>query len=211
MNARSQGSVGLGRVLGESRGAVLGELCRKPQTAAELAMIVQTSANSVRGHLDALEEAGLVAYTVERRGVGKPTHVYAITPAAESLLSRAYAPVLAAILSNVRSRLNGDFLPMLRDAGNALALSGEIGNDRENGLRAARSFLESLGTPTEVTQSDGTTVLRASCCPLGAVTQDHTEVCAMIETALSAASGMKARARCVREGRPKCAFELLTP
>src|SRR5439155_9760701 len=106
-------------ILGEPRGRLLSALCGRPQTAAELAKGVETSANAVRVHLDALSEAGLVDYSVERRGVGKPTHVYSLTVEAEYLLSRAYAPALAALIEALRAR-NGQFLPTLGDAGVAL-------------------------------------------------------------------------------------------
>ncbi|MFL5607026.1 MAG: helix-turn-helix domain-containing protein, partial [Gemmatimonadaceae bacterium] len=107
-------------VFGEPRGRLLTELCGHPQTATELAERVRTSSNAVRVHLDALREAGLVAFTVERRGVGKPTHVYALTEAAEYVLSAAYAPALRAILATLRQERDGGLAAWLRGAGATL-------------------------------------------------------------------------------------------
>src|SRR5436189_4615303 len=100
-------------VLGEARGKLLSELCGRPQTAVELADRVGTSSNAVRVHLDGLRGAGLVDYEVVRRGVGKPTHVFSLTAAAEYLLSSAYAPTLQTLLVTLRKRLNGGFEPVL--------------------------------------------------------------------------------------------------
>ncbi|MFL5619405.1 MAG: helix-turn-helix domain-containing protein, partial [Gemmatimonadaceae bacterium] len=63
-------------ILGEPRGRLLATLCGHPATATELAEQVGTTGNAVRVHLGALRDAGLVEFHVERRGVGKPTHVY---------------------------------------------------------------------------------------------------------------------------------------
>ena len=107
-------------ILSEPRGRLLAELCGHPRTAAELADRVGTSSNAVRVHLNALRESGLVAFEVERRGVGKPTHRYSLTSAGEYFLSNAYAPALGAILETLRQELDGEFAPWLRRAGAVL-------------------------------------------------------------------------------------------
>src|SRR5215207_4280178 len=104
-------------VLGEPRGRLLTELCGNPQTAVELAEKVGTSSNAVRVHLEGLRSAGLVDYQIARRGVGKPTHVYALTIEAESVLSSAYAPTLRALVQVLRGRLNGGLPSLFRETG----------------------------------------------------------------------------------------------
>src|SRR5215218_5141352 len=108
-------------VLGEPRGRLLARLCGRPQTAVELAEQVGTSSNAVRVHLEGLRSAGLVVYEIARRGVGKPTHVYSLTAAAEYLLSSAYLPTLQTLVEILRGRLNGGFTPLLREVGASLA------------------------------------------------------------------------------------------
>jgi predicted ArsR family transcriptional regulator len=208
MSPFSKGNADLAKVLGDTRWRLLVELCRRHLTPSELAEVVQTSASAVRVHLDALKDAGLVAFAVERRGVGKPTHVYSLTAAAESLLSKAYAPVLAAIIVAARERLNGGFLPLARDAGDALAIGAQPRLTGE-GIERAKALLDGLGAPSEVVQSGGSTTLRASCCPLGAITRHTAEMCSMMEAAVSQAAGMKMRERCARGDHPQCAFELV--
>src|SRR2546423_2768628 len=120
MTSNSPQQLATNGILGEPRGRVLAELCGHPRTAAELAERIGTSSNAVRVHLDALRGAGLVAFTVERRGVGKPTHVYALTEAAEYVLSAAYAPALRAILVTLRQERDDGLAAWLRGAGATL-------------------------------------------------------------------------------------------
>jgi predicted ArsR family transcriptional regulator len=209
MSPFSKGNADIAKVLGETRWRILVELCRRHSTANELADVVGTSANAVRVHLEGLKEAGLVVFAVERRGVGKPTHVYALTSAAESLLSKAYAPVLAAILQSARERMNGGFLPMVCDAGTALAASVDTQLTGQ-GMERAKALLDGLGAPSDIVQSNGVTAVRAACCPVGTVARQMPEMCSLMEAAVSAASGMRLRQRCIPGDPPRCEFELVS-
>src|SRR2546423_5934253 len=132
-------------ILGEPRGRVLAELCGRPRTAAELAERIGTSSNAVRVHLDALRSAGLVEFSIERRGVGKPTHVYALTAAAEYVLSSAYAPALLAILNALRAEVDGGLAAWLRRAGAELAPEQLPPKRKSDGIAPALDLLRALG------------------------------------------------------------------
>jgi DeoR family suf operon transcriptional repressor len=205
MSPFSKGTADVAKVLGETRWRILVELCRRHMTATELANVVRTSASAVRVHLNALEDAGLVMFEVERRQVGKPTHVYSVTAAGESLLSKAYAPALSAILAAARGRLDGEFAVVAREAGVALARSAEpklFGR----GIEKAKALLEGLGAPTELVQADGGMIVRAACCPLGSITRQSTEMCGLLETAVSTVAGLELREHCIRGTHPQCEF-----
>jgi predicted ArsR family transcriptional regulator len=195
-------------VLGEARGRLLTELCGKPQTAVELAKKVGTSSNAVRVHLDGLRSAGLVDFRVDRRGVGKPTHVYALTSEGESVMSSAYAPTLQALLDILRERLDGGFAPLLRHAGTSLAkrVHGSARQPARPSIAAATALLRELGGPVTVEIVGKERVLSNTCCPLAAVTREGPEVCQLMEEALTAASGVTMRERCARGEHPRCAF-----
>lgn len=192
-------------VLGEARGRVLAELCGQPRTATELARRVNTTANAVRAHLESLAEAGLVEYAVERRGVGKPTHVYSLTADAEYLLSKAYAPVLGALVGTLREAMNGQFLPTLRRAGEAFGRA-TLEPSSSGGVEAARRFLQAIGGSSTRKKTPDGVELRTACCPLGAVTRNNPELCTMMEAALAATSGLSIRERCERGAHPRCRF-----
>jgi len=195
-------------VLGEPRGRLLTELCGHPKTAVELARQVGTSSNAVRVHLEGLRTAGLVAYRVERRGVGKPTHVYSLTSDAEYLLSSAYGPALQALLDTLHLRLNHDFAPMVRGAGESLARRYKKAAQPSShpGVDGAAEILETLGAPTTVQRRGKESVLSTGCCPLAAVTRTTAEVCQLMEQALTSVSGIPMRERCHRGEHPRCSF-----
>ena len=196
-----------GSILSEPRGRLLATLCGHPATAAELAERVGTTGNAVRVHLGALREAGLVEFRVERRGVGKPTHVYSLTAAAEYLLSKAYAPALRAMLEMLRQELNGGLETWLRTAGAALAHAQRATTRRADEMADGIELLRGLGSAVSTETNGRDTVLRTSCCPLGAVTRTTPECCKLLEGALEATlPSHRVREQCERGEHPRCVF-----
>jgi len=196
----------INRVLGDARGRLLTELCAQPQTAVELADHVGTSANAVRVHLESLRDAGLVDYEIVRRGVGKPAHVYSLTSVGEQLMSTAYAPVLQEILNTLRARMNGEFAPLLRDAGDSLARRTRPDASTRKGLETAAEVLSSFGAPATIKTQAKERVLSNTCCPLAAISRETPEICQLMEALLSASSGTRLRERCQHGAHPRCAF-----
>lgn len=87
------------------RGDVLVALKKEqPLTARELAERFGVTANALRRHLKALEEAGLVRYRREVRGVGGPVYAYSLSEGGEGLFPRAYAAALTEALEAVREQ-----------------------------------------------------------------------------------------------------------
>jgi DeoR family suf operon transcriptional repressor len=206
MAKKSARSTAIHRVIGEPRGRLLTELCARPQTAVELAERVGTSSNAVRVHLESLRSAGLVDYEIVRRGVGKPTHVYRLTPLADNLLSTAYAPVLQGILDVLRSRMNGGFAPLLREVGERLAQRARLGAPTRKGLDAAAEVLSSFGASATIKTQGKERVVGNTCCPLAAISRETPEICQLMEALLASASGTPLRERCERGAHPRCAF-----
>jgi predicted ArsR family transcriptional regulator len=198
-----------GSILGEPRGRLLATLCGHPATAAELAERVGTSGNAVRVHLGALRQAGLVEFHVQRRGVGKPTHVYSLTAAAEYFLSSAYAPALRAMLDTLREELDGELETWLRTAGARLARSHHSSARRADELTDGLELLRGLGASVSTETSGREIIVRTSCCPLGVVTRTAAESCKLLEGALDATlPSYRIRERCERGEHPRCVFAL---
>jgi predicted ArsR family transcriptional regulator len=83
------------REQGYTRQEILNLLRRRGQmTAAELSESLGIGAVGVRQHIALLERDGLVHTAAVRRGVGRPSHLYALTPAAEALFPRRYDRLL---------------------------------------------------------------------------------------------------------------------
>src|ERR687890_2300900 len=71
---------------------------QQPLTAKELAERFGVTANALRRHLKALEEAEVVRYRREVRGVGGPVFAYSLTSSGEALFPNAYADALVGAL-----------------------------------------------------------------------------------------------------------------
>jgi len=78
-----------------------------PSNVPALARILGINRTAVRQQLAVLLREGLVEVRVERRRVGRPTHVYALTVKSEALFPQAYGPMALSILRQLRE-LDGD-------------------------------------------------------------------------------------------------------
>jgi len=78
-----------------------------PMNVPKLAGLLEVNPTAVRQQVAVLEREGLVAVRVERRKVGRPTHLYSLTPKAEALFPQAYGPIAVSILRQIRE-IDGD-------------------------------------------------------------------------------------------------------
>jgi predicted ArsR family transcriptional regulator len=83
---------------------------RGPMGATELAEALAVSREAVRQQLRRLADQGLVEARDERRGVGRPTQVYSLSPAAHSRFPDAHAVLTVRLIEAVRSELGAEAL-----------------------------------------------------------------------------------------------------
>ncbi len=76
---------------------------RGPQTAAQVAKRLGVTPMAVRQHLYRLAEVGEVAYSDERRKVGRPTRVWRLTEAAAARFPNSHGDLTIEIISAVRA------------------------------------------------------------------------------------------------------------
>ena len=76
---------------------------RGPMSPDGLATHLGASRTGVLQQLHALEQAGLVAHSIERHGVGRPRHLYDVTADAQDLFPSDYDGFAAALLSAIAS------------------------------------------------------------------------------------------------------------
>ena len=74
-----------------------------PASPDQIAERVGASRTGVLQQLRALELAGLVSRSLSRHGVGRPRHVYDLTPAAQELFPANYGALAQSILTAIRS------------------------------------------------------------------------------------------------------------
>jgi DeoR family transcriptional regulator, suf operon transcriptional repressor len=87
---------------GSTRSKVLEALKKSDGlTADQLAELVGVTSMAVRKHLASLERDGYVEATVTRRAVGRPAHVYRLSPHAEGVFPKHYDAVISDILEDL--------------------------------------------------------------------------------------------------------------
>lgn len=199
-----------GPLVGGTRARILAALCERSGTAQELAQRFGITGNAVRAQLGRLQRDGLVRYRVERRGVGKPAHVYELDAAGELLLSRAYDAVLRALLTVLEREVSRDRLQawLLECGGSLVTASRRAAAGAEGRVSAAVARLRDLGGIPVVEEREGAFLVRGECCPLARLTPAHPLACQVVGGLLAEATGMAVREKCDRSGRPHCGFEL---
>lgn len=198
------------RFLRSTRGRIVTRLRRGGATVDELAAAVGLSANGVRVHLATLERDGWIRADGVRRaeGPGKPATLYRLDPEAEPLLSRAYQPLLLALVSALAAAERpARVSALLRAAGARLA--EEFGG-RESGRPAERAVrvLEALGGAAEVEEGRKRFVLRGLACPVGQAVAIEPRVCHAVTALLSGVLDAKVEEQCERTGPARCRFEV---
>ena len=201
------------RLFGGTRGTIFMLFRRARRTVEDLAAALGVTDNAVRTHLSALERDGLIRHSGSRPSGGKPAAVYELTPAAEELFPRAYAPALARLIDVLEERQpTEETLAILREVGRRLALEyPKPAGDHQTRMELAAGALVSLGGLAEAERgADGRLRLHGFGCPLGSVVRDHPEVCQLAEALVAEVSGLNVREHCVREPGepPRCHFEL---
>ncbi|HEX5580125.1 MAG TPA: helix-turn-helix domain-containing protein [Gemmatimonadaceae bacterium] len=199
------------RFLESTRGQIVRLLRRGRRTVEELAQGVGLTDNAVRNHLAVLERDGLVRQDGVRRGpgAGKPAVLYDLEPEAELLLSRAYPPVLTAVLDVVVDQLPADqAAELLHEVGRRLAasLGGTAPGAPDERLRAAAAVLTALGGEVDVVREGGVARLRGWGCPLSVAVARRPELCRAVESLVSEVAGTPVRQCCEHGPRPRCCF-----
>lgn len=198
-----------------TKGQIVTLLRRSSRTVEDLASSLGLTDNAIRSQLATLERDGLVRQEGVRRsaGAGKPATVYEVVPEAEQIFSRAYAPVLAALLDELAEQLPAERVDMLmKGVGRRIA---EGVPRRQSGDLAARVYaavelLNSLGGEAESEEREGAFFIHGCGCPLSAATSRRPEMCRAVESMLSEVVGAPVREHCERTGRPRCRFEVST-
>jgi predicted ArsR family transcriptional regulator len=96
-----------------TRGRIIEELAIAPRTAKDLSRRFSIQESAARGHLERLEERGLVRPTFTREGVGRPRKRYALTPAGQELFPKKYDVLLDSIIEQILLREGEGYLSAL--------------------------------------------------------------------------------------------------
>jgi predicted ArsR family transcriptional regulator len=169
---------------GTTRQSILQLLRRHGQmTAQELSDALCIGAVGVRQHLAMLDRDGLVQVAGLRRSVGRPSHLYMLTPEAEERFPKRYdrialdlisyvaesggPPAVEAIFARRRELMDHDLRPRL------------AGRPRAEQIAALAAILVEQGYMCEHEQmADGSFLLTEYNCPIDCVARQHPQLCA---------------------------------
>ena len=202
------------RVLQTTRGRIVAALRRGAHTVEELARSLGLTDNAVRAHLSTLERDGLVRAEGVRRGpgAGKPATLYEVPRDVEPLFSRAYAPVLGALLDELAEQLPAERrVEVMRSVGRRLAsgIGRPAGEPLEARVQAGVALLNGLGGDAQVEKHEDKLVIRGCGCPLSTATSRRPEVCRAVEALLTEVVGTPIKECCAHGDRPRCCFDVL--
>jgi predicted ArsR family transcriptional regulator len=196
----------------KSRATLFQLLRRGPATVDDLATETGLTPNAVRFHLASLEADGDVQAGGTRRheGAGKPAVLYVLTPEAEVGYSKAYAPVLAATIAELKETVPRDqVIPFLRRVGRRLAGSVKPSNrPLAQRVAAGANLINDVGGSATVSKRKDMFVIIGQGCPLGAVVAGDPCVCSAVESLLSTVIGSPVKQCCAHGARPSCRFEI---
>lgn len=153
---------------------------RKRATADELAADCYLSVGAARQHLMALVMQGLLGYEEERRGPGRPRHIFTLSPEGEALFPRQTTLIARAVLRALKDedqdtlRRVLDSVAEMQRANVMSRLSGKEGFER---LREFANILEEGGYFPELERDGNSAILRFFHCPFMDVAAAHPEVC----------------------------------
>src|SRR2546421_959715 len=197
------------RFLGSTRGRIVTLLRRNSRTVEELAQELTLTDNAVRAHLATLERDGIVQQRGVRRGSGKPSYVYDLTPEAEYLFPKAYGPVLRLLLDVLSEEMTPEEMEIvLRKVWRNIATDWHIpSGDLPTRLEGAVEVLNEMGGMAELEASDEHTYrIRGYSCPLAAAVPGHPEVCRLAETLITELAGVRVQEQCEKGDVPRCCF-----
>jgi predicted ArsR family transcriptional regulator len=197
-----------------TRGHIVTLLRGGNRSVEELAAEVGLTDNAVRAHLVILEREQIVHSVGVRRegGVGKPASIYAIAPGALPLFSRAYSPLLAALLTELRThKTPAAMRRLLARVGRRMAPADHATGTLDARVRAGSNLLNELGGSTDVTRDADAFVIRGHGCPLSEAVIACPETCRAVEQMLTEVTGTSVVETCERDGPPNCHFRVPTP
>jgi predicted ArsR family transcriptional regulator len=203
------------RQFGDStRGRVVALLRRADHSVEELAESLGLTDNAVRAQLATLERDGVVRPVgIRREGVvGKPATIYGVAPETSALFSTAYAPVLAALLTELGTRLPSRRLKaLLRGTGRRLAPVLPQRATFDERARASAAWLAGLGADAELVRTSAGYEIRGFGCPLADAVSACPATCTALEELLSEVTGVAVHERCDRASQPRCRFMIPAP
>lgn len=198
------------RFFASTRGRIVLLLRRASRTVDELAHELNLTDNAVRAHLATLERDGLVQQQGVRRGPGKPSYSYELTPEATRLFPKAHGIMLGHLLDVLAQRLgHAELEEVLHTVGKRMAADHHIhAADLRGRLAAAVTLLNDMGGLAELEEGEETYTICGYSCPLSFAFPGRVETCRLVEAMLAELVGVPVHEHCERGRLLQCRFEV---
>lgn len=158
-------------------------------TADELARELGISQVAVRQHLTALDAESMVTVTIERRGLGRPSHRYELTPLGDENFPRRYDAMLNELLDELRAwqgQTAVDELLQRRRERILTTLQARTDRTLENRLKELVRLENANGFMAEFCGEGAGYALVKRNCAVCAIARNHPGLCCQGDSALYA-------------------------
>ena len=211
----------MARANGITRQEILTSIkCNGTMTAEELSRELHISQVAVRQHLASLEAEKIITIHIERRGLGRPSHRYRLTPHGDETFPRRYEALMNLIVEELHEWQGEEAVQSLF-ARTRKRLSDTLANRMRDRPFAAKvqelaRFQSENGYMAEVVESDtpGEYRLVQHNCAICAVARRYPHVCCKQEMELlkHALDGAEiVREKYIMAGDPTCTYRICAP
>jgi len=201
-----------GQAIHTTRRAVLDALRATGQASInQLSESLGLKPITVRHHLAGLQAEGLVEVDEKRQSVGRPVHVYRLTPQADALFPQKYHELVERLLDQLKQNFPPETVEMLFTS-LAASVAEDVRREFEQLAPEERQIhlidlLAREGFMARWSYTDQGVKLVEYHCPYFRVGQRHPEICRIDETLIRVAMNSDvAKETCLLSGDPACTF-----
>lgn len=190
---------------------------RGPMTVQELSRTLQITPMGVRQHLAILERDGYIESNGMRRGQGRPSRLYTISPEGDKVFPRTYEELVQSLLDDLRSVQGEAKVVELFEHRRRRLL------EQYRARMAGREFREKVAVLAQARDEEGylaeqqaagrdSFVLVEHNCPIRAVAEAHPQVCHCEMRLFAEALGAEVvRTEHILAGAPHCRYVISRP
>ena len=200
-----------------TKSQILSIVQQTPQTILQLCAQLNLTRTAINLPIKQLLAEGLIHGVIEPRAgqVGKPSIVYEATQGTEDLHSKAYQPILSALIEQIQADSGEAALTdLLQKTGQRMAraaLSAPSTDCRAN-IEAAMQIANSLGATAQLyPQADGTFIVTNRTCPAATTARGNGHVCQLMAAFFAQATGGETTEFCQRDERMVCQYKIVPP
>ncbi|MDP6508537.1 MAG: ArsR family transcriptional regulator [Chloroflexota bacterium] len=184
-----------------------------PMTAAEVAKETGTVVSAARQHLGLLRSDGLVEAEVLRNGVGRPSHRFGLTAAADAEFPKDYEALATALITDLVERGESEVMNNVfesREIELVAAIRPQLkGLSFEEKVKRIAELMSERGYMTDVRVREDGYELSARNCPISAVTKFTSVPCRFELQVFESLLGVRVtRTGSMAQGEPACVYQI---